>query len=188
MQLLSDAIISAATADDCAEAILDVLPPVTRVVRRHMRSNRSRGLSLPQFRTLALLRAAPSANLSAVADFLGASLPTASRIVSGLVAKSFVVRREHADDRRQVELALTARGAAAVERARLVTREKLAKTLSTLSESDRLQLLRAMRSLYELFSPGLRDPDGADSAINGAGPPTGRPSTRAKASLVSAVR
>src|SRR4051812_50176626 len=113
MQLLSYAIIAHATPDDCAEALLDVLPPVTRVVRRHMRSNKSRGLSLPRFRTLALLRAAPSANLSAVADFLGASLPTASRIVSGLVAKGFVVRREHADDRRPGGLGATPPGAPA---------------------------------------------------------------------------
>src|SRR3954453_22111166 len=112
MQLLPKLTISSPTPERCAEALLDALPPVMRVVRRHMRSHRSRGLSLPQFRTLAFLRAVRSANLSAVADFLGAAPPTASRIVSGLVGAGLVVRREHADDRRQVELALTPRGTA----------------------------------------------------------------------------
>src|SRR2546423_12526881 len=99
MQLLPKLMIAPATSERCAEALLDALPPVMRVVRRQMRSHRSRGLSLAQFRTLALLRAARSANLSAVADFFGGSLPTASRVVSGFVGKGFVARRAGAEDR-----------------------------------------------------------------------------------------
>src|SRR4051812_46948573 len=108
MQLLSEATIlaPAKTKDDCALQLLDALPPVMRFVRKHMRSNRARGLSIPQFRVMALLASIPSANLSAVADFLGASLPTTSRIVSGLVKNGLIERRESQNDRRQVELRL----------------------------------------------------------------------------------
>src|SRR3954467_6157218 len=100
MQLLSKATnrLDPESPQRCASEILDALPPVMRFVRKHMRSHRTKGLSLPQFRTLALLRSVPSANLSAVAEFLGASLPTASRIVSGLVSKRLLQRHEHSDD------------------------------------------------------------------------------------------
>src|SRR5947207_9419515 len=126
MQLLSDATNVAVSPETCAEQLLDALPPVMRVVRKHMRSHRSKGLSLPQFRTVGLLRAAPAVNLSAVADILGASLPTASRIVSGLVSRGFVNRKECPNDRRQVELALTNRGAAMIQSARSAARARLA--------------------------------------------------------------
>src|SRR5207237_1332986 len=130
-------------------------------VRRHMRSQRSRALSLPQFRTLALLRAVPSAHLSMVAEFLGSSLPTASRMVSGLVAKGLIARRESTGDRRHIELALTPRGAAAIESARRVTRDKLAGELHSLNESERRGLLRAMQLLYDIFSRPLNPNDAA---------------------------
>jgi DNA-binding MarR family transcriptional regulator len=167
MQLLPKLSISQAAPVDCAEALLDALPPVIRVVRWHMRSHRGRTLSLPQFRILAFLRAARSANLSAVAEFLGASLPTASRIVSGLVVRGLIHRREHADDRRQVELALTSRGAAAIETARRATREKLAKELESLSDTQRRELLGAMESLYEIFSADLRTGGNGQARNNG---------------------
>jgi DNA-binding MarR family transcriptional regulator len=155
MQLLSKTTNSSASA--CAERLLDALPPIMRVVRRHMRSHRDKGLSLPQFRALVLLRSAPEANLSAVADFLGASLPTASRIVTGLVAKGYVFRRECPGDRRQVKLALTPRGAAALKSAHDAARTQLARTMESLSQSDRRTVLRATELLYLLFSPGLRE-------------------------------
>src|SRR2546423_15485195 len=101
MQLLPKLMIAPATSERCAEALLDALHPVMRVVRRQMRSHRSRGLSLAQFRTLALLRAARSANLSAVADFLGAPLPTGSRVVSCLGGKGLLARRAGPGDRRR---------------------------------------------------------------------------------------
>src|ERR1700722_18906154 len=123
MQLLSLASNPPATAKVCAQELLDSLPPVMRFVRKLMRSHRSKGLSVPQFRALCLFRTVPDANLSAVADFLGASLPTTSRIVSGLVTKGFVHRHrsDQSKDRRCVKLSLTPKGRAAMENARVAT-------------------------------------------------------------------
>jgi DNA-binding MarR family transcriptional regulator len=162
MQWLSDATHGKpdpACPDRCAPEILDALPPVMRFVRKHMRSHRTKGLSLPQFRTLALLRSVPSANLSAVAEFLGASLPTASRIVSGLVAKGLVEREEHADDRRQLELVLTNRGSATVESAHRATRDELSRELQNLSPQQRATLVKGMSALRSLFVPDLHTDD-----------------------------
>ena len=171
MQLLPDATISGHTsAETCAEELLDALPPIMRVVRRHMRGHKQ-GLSVPQFRALALLRAAPAANLSAVADILNSSLPTASRVVSGLVAKGLIDRSESATDRRQIELVLTPRGRTLVETARRVARGKLAAELSQLSDSDRGCLTHALRTLRGVFVPGLRTVFG-QPASNGNGAST----------------
>src|SRR6476646_9132876 len=134
MQLLSATTNSPCQPDDCAAEMLDALPPVMRVVRKYMRSHRAAGLSVPQFRAMAFLRATPAAKLSAVAEFLGASMPTTSRIVSGLVAKGFVRRHERCKDRRCVDLALTQRGISVTDTARRATRTQLARELSALDE------------------------------------------------------
>src|SRR5690349_15962814 len=94
---------------------------------------------------------APAANLSAVADILNSSLPTASRVVSGLVAKGLIDRSESATDRRQVELVLTSRGRSLVETARRAARGKLAAALAELSEADRSSLADAPATLRGLF-------------------------------------
>lgn len=141
-----------ATPAACANELLDALPPVMRFVRRHMRSHRGRRLSVPQFRVLVMLRTSPTANLSAVAEFLGASHPTTSRIVSGLVAKGFVDRCESTGDRRQVELCLTARGATVMANARKATRAQLARLLAHLDATERDAVLHAMKSLQTVFS------------------------------------
>src|SRR3954471_9982889 len=104
-----------AAADACAAALLDALPSVMWFIRQQMRSRRTKGMSVPQFRTLVLLKRYPSASVSAVSENLGSSLPTASRIVAGLVNKGLVTRKSRKDDRRHVSLELTARGRAALD-------------------------------------------------------------------------
>ena len=161
MQLLSPTTNSRGTdplglPQECAEELLDALPPVMRFLRKHMRGSRDRGLSVPQFRAMVFLRTMPAAKLSAVAEFLGASMPTTSRIVSGLVNKGLVRRCERCNDRRCVELALTARGAQVAEKSHTATRALLASEFEALSEEDREALLRAMKSLRSLFAPSVR--------------------------------
>ncbi|HMB94875.1 MAG TPA: MarR family transcriptional regulator [Tepidisphaeraceae bacterium] len=117
-----------------------------------MRSHRG-GLSVPQFRTLVLLESSPTKNLSAVAEFLGVSLPTASRMVTCMVRKGFVHRRECPNDRRQVELVLTSRGAAIMEKSRRATQQEIARELQSLDQTDRDAIFRAMRMLQIVFKP-----------------------------------
>src|SRR4051794_5418370 len=99
MQLFQDA--SNASDRRCAAEILECVPPVVWFLRRTMRSNRG-NLSLVQLRSLLLIDRQPSANLTNVADHLGSSLPTTSRIISGLVDRGFLTRQGAASDRRQL--------------------------------------------------------------------------------------
>src|SRR4051812_15918700 len=68
-------------------------------------------VSAPGLRVLVMLESAGSLNLSAVADGLGVNASTASRTCDRLVVDGLVDRQEHAEDRRQVALSLTASGA-----------------------------------------------------------------------------
>src|SRR4051812_39339771 len=110
MQVLAPARDSSTSADSCARAMLDGLPPVMWFIRRNMRQLRIGGVSVPQYRALCLLARFPSASLSHLAEHLGSSQPSASRLISGLVTRGLVEREECSDDRRQVTLVLTAKG------------------------------------------------------------------------------
>jgi DNA-binding MarR family transcriptional regulator len=154
MQILSAATNAPAgrcPPERCARAVLDGLPPVMWFLRKTMRAHRAAGLSVPQFRTLVLLDRYPTASLSCVAEHLGASPPTASRMVGGLVKQGLIVRKECAEDRRQVALLLTERGRSVLNKSRAGTQEQIAKELAHLSDGGRESIERSMRLLGRIF-------------------------------------
>jgi DNA-binding MarR family transcriptional regulator len=148
--------VDAISADACALAVLDVTPAVVRLIRRLMLSHRTMGLSVPQFRTLALLSRSPKASLSCVADNIGSSLPAASRMIGVLVNKKLVARQLSRGDRRQLALGLTARGAHALKAARHVAQKHLAEKLSSLDTQTRSQIQFALELLGNIFGTDAR--------------------------------
>jgi DNA-binding MarR family transcriptional regulator len=108
----------AVTAAECAESIVDVVPLVMRAIQAEMRSARTRGLSVPQFRALAYIDYHPGASLSDVAEHVGLTLPSTSKMIDGLVARELVARDVCAVDRRRIALALTERGRSVLDSAR----------------------------------------------------------------------
>ena len=90
MQLLSAANKSSG-GNTCAQEVLEAAPSLVWYIRLHMRKHRE-GLSVPQFRALVKVRDVPAVSLSSVADHLGASMPTASRIVGKLVQRGLLMR------------------------------------------------------------------------------------------------
>ena len=136
---------------DCAGAVLNVAPPMARTIRKMMRDHRLPELSVPQFRALGLLTFSPEASLSTVADYVGSSLPAASRMINGLVAKNLVARKECCRDRRQVSLELTPLGRSAFLESRQATRRQLAQRLAGLSAAQRKTVIEVMGWLGEIF-------------------------------------
>src|SRR5580658_8354079 len=141
----------AGLCDGCAEAVLDIAPPVVRAIRKMMREHRLPELSVPQFRTLSLLSFCADASLSTVADYIGSSLPAASRMIEGMVTKNLIVRKQCCRDRRQVSLELTPLGREAFLESRQATRLQLAERLSGLSAKKKEAVIEAMRWLGEVF-------------------------------------
>ena len=146
------------TPDEVAREVLDVAPAIVRAIRSEMRQHRSADLSVPQFRTLAFLQRQPGASLSGVAEHLGLTLPTTSKMVDSLVARKFVTRETLSTDRRCIRLAVTARGQASWLAARQSAQSQLARQLAHLSDDERGTVVQAMKILRPIFaaSPGVK--------------------------------
>jgi DNA-binding MarR family transcriptional regulator len=147
---------SKADAAPCARAMLDAMPAIMWFIRRQMRRHRTGGLSVPQFRALCLLDRFSTASLSLVAEHLGSSQPSASRLISGLVSRGFVTRSECEDDRRQIKLLLTARGRAVLAAAQRATQNHLADEIAHLSDDQRATIASAMTILQHVFGSTLK--------------------------------
>ena len=141
------------TPDTCAQAMLEIVPSIMRNIRAEMRRHRTADLSVPQFRTLAYIDRNDAASLSDVADHIGLTLPSMSKIVEGLVIRKLVTRQTHPVDRRRMTLALTARGQTALQTSREATRACLAEDLAALSDRQRETIAQAMEILRPVFTP-----------------------------------
>lgn len=86
-----------------------------------------------------------------VADHLGASLPTASRIVSKLVGKGYLARCESANDRRQMVLELTHLGRELVDAAAASTQAQMELELAQLTSVEWDQIRKGMGLLKGLY-------------------------------------
>ncbi len=139
----------------CAREILETVPLIMQAIRREMRAQReSASLSLPQFRTLVYLENHLGASLAQVAEHIGLTPPSMSKIVDGLVEQGLVRRRSHPRDRRRIELGLTAKGDAVWQSARRAVPARLAETMNLLSAAQQRQVITCMRLLRPVFTPG----------------------------------
>lgn len=149
-----------ASPEECAREMLEVVPMIMRAIRSQMRSHRMRDLSVPQFRTLAFLGRYQGASLSDLAEHIGLSRPSASKLIDGLVARGLVSRKGSSVDRRRVRLALTNRGRATLRAARAAAQADLANRMAALPSGEQATVGQAMRTLRSLFAPGAAGPAG----------------------------
>src|SRR2546427_11941472 len=68
---------------EVAEGVLEITLLVTRLVTPEVRRLRPKQLSLSHMRALGFLDANPDADLSAIADYVGLTLPSMSSLVDG---------------------------------------------------------------------------------------------------------
>ena len=126
----------------------------TVIRAQRQRSAGEQALSPTQAQILGLLVARGPARLSAVAEDLAVSQPTASDAVAALVRKGHVVRRPDPEDGRAVQLAAT-EGGRSVAAALAGWPEALLGAIDVLSESERAVLLRALtRMIGKLQADG----------------------------------
>jgi len=144
-----------ASVDMIAREVLEVVPLIMRTIRKEMRSRRSPDLSVVQFRTLLFLNRNPGASLSTVAEHLGLTLPTVSKMVDRMVANNLVTREDSSADRRRMTLTLTAKGQNLLAEARGGTLERLAGILEGLAPGEREVVHQAVQILQGLFSPAV---------------------------------
>jgi DNA-binding MarR family transcriptional regulator len=122
-----------------------------RDIRTEMRSRRTTELNVPQFRTLLFVSRNTGSSLSQVADHIGLTLPSTSKLVDDLIKGDLMTRQEHTADRRRVSLAVTARGLTLLEASRKGTLAYLADKLEGISGAERETILKAMKALRNVF-------------------------------------
>ena len=142
------------SVDECARQILEAVPLVMRAIRTEMRSHRGSDLSVPKFRVLIFLNRNEGASLSDIAEHMGLTLPSMSKMIDGLVARQLVTSRMDPGDRRRVSLAATALGRTAMQSAYKATESRLAERLVGLPASERRTILKAMQVLESIFVSG----------------------------------
>jgi DNA-binding MarR family transcriptional regulator len=140
--------------EECVREMLDVIPMVMRSLRAEFRSHRAHDLNIPQFRTLMYLRRSPGAALNDVAEHLGITPPSTSKLIDGLVARGLIDRRESAVDRRRITLALTAAGAGLADASYRETQAAFVERFSALPEDTLEAITQAMQALRPIFCDG----------------------------------
>lgn len=134
-------------ARSAAEAVLESVPPVMRAIRARMREGRAEGISVPQFRAMLFVRRHPGTDLSSVAEHLGASMPSASELVSRLVRDGLMARTADPASRRRVQLVLSDEGDRLLSDARGRTLDWLTGRLATSSPERLARIEAALREL-----------------------------------------
>jgi MarR family transcriptional regulator for hemolysin len=138
-------------AERCAVELLDVVPVIMRYIRIEMRKSRGYDMTVPQFRTLAYLNGNEGSSLSGLAEHIGLTLPSASKMVDLLVARELVERKTCTEDRRRVKLSLTTNGRAAWAIAYQAAKAYLARKIRQLPEADQEMVERTMLAIKPLF-------------------------------------
>jgi DNA-binding MarR family transcriptional regulator len=139
-------------AKDCASEVLDVVPSAMRMIRNELRSHRGSDMSVPQFRALLHINRNPGASLNSLAEHLGLTPPSTSKLVNDLVERGLVDREESSSDRRRITMNLTDPGKALLERSYQATQQRLIELFSGLSETECQAILEGMQVLRPIFS------------------------------------
>jgi DNA-binding MarR family transcriptional regulator len=140
-----------ATPGECARAVLETAPLIMQSLRTQMRNLRG-ALSVPQFRALAFVGRRPRSSLSDVAQHVGTSLPSMSKLIDGLVTRGLIERGPEADDRRRVALSLTRDGRRLLAAVHDATQTHLSGLFEGLSAIERTRVVDAMELVSPLFS------------------------------------
>jgi DNA-binding MarR family transcriptional regulator len=148
-------------AGHCATLLLETMPRVLKAVRVAVGNDAERGLNVPQFRTLMFVDQHAGASLSTAAEFLGLSLPSASKLVDGLVKRGMLMRQSDRKDRRRMTLRLTRKGDALLSGVQETVRGHLAGMLDRMDTGSLGVLAEALRVLQANFPPLGGDPSPA---------------------------
>jgi DNA-binding MarR family transcriptional regulator len=139
-----------------AQQVLEAVPLVMRTIRGQLRSHRSADISVPQFRAMGYIDRNDGASLSDLANHIGLTLPSMSKLIDGLVTRKLVTRTSHNLDRRRICLSLTPLGRDELRDAHRFTEKYLADQMSGLDDADLRTITHAMQVLKSLFSQELR--------------------------------
>jgi len=130
-----------------AETVIDAVLSASRVlvaVAARSLSDIAEEVTLTQYRTLIVLASRGPQNLAGLADSVGVTPATATRMCDRLVKKELVTRTAEPGDRRHVHLALTTKGLALVSAVTKRRRQEIKTIVSAISNKEQAVLIQAL--------------------------------------------
>lgn len=88
-------------------------------------------------------------SVKALSQQFGMTSSAVTQVVNGLVDGGLIVRKSDPHDRRQISLALTAKGKKALARAKAYRINRMREALSSLSDDEMVQLLKIQEKIVE---------------------------------------
>jgi DNA-binding MarR family transcriptional regulator len=137
---------------DRSESVVDAVLLASRVlvaVAARSLSDIAEEVTLTQFRTLVVLATRGPQSLAGLADAVGVTSATATRMCDRLVKKRLVHRRAEPGNRRQLRLVLTRKGLALVDAVTDRRRGEIERIMNTIPLDDQAMLVRALRLFSE---------------------------------------
>ena len=139
--------------DPATRGVLDAIRRIVRALRESSRHAEARvGLSGAQLFVLQRLAGAPALSLNELAERTLTHQSTVSVVVTRLVAGGLVSRSRGGSDGRRVEIALTARGRAALKQAPAAAQDRLIAALGVVGPTTRRTLARELGRLVEAMA------------------------------------
>lgn len=141
-------------AMDDAKAILNRVRQLVRALRSFEKQAQSRfGFGAAQMFILHVLQDEDELSLNELADRTATDQSSASLAVGKLVSDGYVRRTPSEEDRRQVRLALTAKGRALVRRAPPAAQQRIMESVRAMRRSDRAHLMALLDDLMSGMLP-----------------------------------
>ena len=104
-------------------------------------------VTLTQYRTLVVLASRGPQNLAGLADSVGVTPATATRMCDRLVRKDLIRRRTERDDRRQLRVALTTKGRSLVDAVTERRRREIGRIVREIPVDEQVVLVHTLGRL-----------------------------------------
>ncbi|MCX6345221.1 MAG: MarR family transcriptional regulator [Armatimonadetes bacterium] len=135
----------------CAAQVLDTMHLIMRSIGNEIRNRTPSELSMQQFRGILAIHINKGASLSDIAEHLGSTVSSASKMVDGLVDRGLIERTTDPDDHRKLVLALTDEGKSTMDTIDLLALNCLSGKLSPLSANECAIINLAMNVIRSAF-------------------------------------
>ena len=137
--------VSGQEVDDVADAVLRASRVLVSVAARSLAGVTDK-VTLPQYRALVVLAGRGPQNAGALAEVLGVHSSTLTRLCDRLVNKDLITRGESPMNRREVTLALTARGRRLVKSVTERRRQEIQTIVARVPKAQREAMVRALQA------------------------------------------
>jgi DNA-binding MarR family transcriptional regulator len=134
---------SARTPEPLVDAVLSASRVLVAVAARSI-AGMGDDVTLPQYRTLVVLASRGPQSLAGLAEAIGVTSATATRMCDRLVRKGLIRRRTERDDRRQLRVGLTPQGRELVETVTHKRRQEIAHIVQDIPMDERAIVVQAL--------------------------------------------